>query len=187
MIKVEKISNFDPQNPGSCKNYDKEEFSKCNVEELEKIWKPLIDCNPPWISLNDQCNGDLILTGINDSSLFHKTYLAVIEIHEMVNYQEKRKCITPCTVTKALILSSEKNENRYAKASNLTYLRLDFENEVIHTTKKLAYGSSEFLIDMGSSLGLWFGLSVFGITDLGIIAFQWVQNISKRVKRKCYL
>ena len=24
-----------------------------------------------------------------------------------------------------------------------------------------------FLIDIGSSLGLWFGLSVFGVTDLG--------------------
>ena len=187
MIKVEKISNYDPQNPGSCKTYEEEEFDKCNVEELEKIWKPLINCNPPWVSPNDQCNGDLIVTGINDSSLLSKTSLAVAEIYDMENYQEKKGCITPCTVTQALILSSEKNEDRYAKASNQSFLRLDFANEVIYTTKKLAYGSSEFLIDMGSSLGLWFGLSVFGLTDLGIVAFQWIRKFKRKLKRKCFM
>ena len=82
---------------------------------------------------------------------------------------------------------SEKNEDRYAKASNRSFMRLDFANEVIYTTKKLAYGSSEFLIDMGSSLGLWFGLSVFGLTDLGIVAFQWIRKLKRKLKRKCFI
>jgi hypothetical protein len=54
---------------------------------------------------------------------------------------------------------------------------LKFDELVVHRTKVLAYGFSEFLIDMGSNLGLWFGLSVLGITDLGIMAMQWFKKI----------
>ena len=61
-----------------------------------------------------------------------------------------------------------------------TELTLTFADQVVYTTKKPAYGPSSFLIDMGSSLGLWFGLSVFGITDLGIMALQWVEKRRKK-------
>ena len=66
------------------------------------------------------------------------------------------------------------------KGSGIT---LKFADKVVYTTKKLAYGPSAFLIDMGSSLGLWFGLSVFGITDLSIFTFQWVKNKRREVMR----
>ena len=183
LIKVEQISNFDPKNPTDCKDYDTDDFDRCNDEELERIWKPLINCNPPWVSSNDQCNGHLNVTKQTANTMINKSYLTVAGVHEMVTYQEKEICITACTVTQAEISQSDKQESRYATAVNSSFLRLNFAREVICTTKKLAYGSSEFLIDMGSSLGLWFGLSVFGITDLGIIAFQWVKKLGRNLKR----
>ena len=63
---------------------------------------------------------------------------------------------------------------------------LEFDNLVVHRTKMLSYGFSDFLIDLGSSLGLWFGLSVFGITDLGIIAFQAAKKIRNDALRKMF-
>ena len=177
LIKVEQISNFDPQNPAYCKNYDGDEFDKCNDAELQQIWKPLINCNPPWVSSNNQCIVDMNVTRGTAESLYYNTYVTVVGIYEMVTHFKKESCNKACIVTQASILPSEKKKSRYATASNQTYLRLNFASEVIYTTKKFAYGPSEFLIDMGSSLGLWFGLSVFGITDLGIIAFQWFKKM----------
>ena len=61
-------------------------------------------------------------------------------------------------------------------------LTLKFDDLVVHRTKVLAYGFSDFLIDLGSSLGLWFGLSVFGITDLGMTAYQWIKKLKRETK-----
>ena len=71
--------------------------------------------------------------------------------------------------------------------SDRCVLELNFDDQVVFTTKQLAYGPSDFLIDIGSSLGLWFGLSVFGISDLGISAFQWVKNKGQEAMRKFIL
>ena len=56
------------------------------------------------------------------------------------------------------------------------FLYFTFGEEVVHRQKVLAYGSYEFLIDVGSSLGLWLGLSVFGITDLGVDLVLYVRK-----------
>ena len=41
----------------------------------------------------------------------------------------------------------------------------------------LAYDFSNYLIDIGSSLGLWFGLSVFGLADLMVMILQFANKI----------
>ena len=45
---------------------------------------------------------------------------------------------------------------------------LSFNEEVVHRQKYLAYGFYEFIIDIGSSLGLWLGLSVFGLVGMDL-------------------
>ena len=63
-------------------------------------------------------------------------------------------------------------------------LNFSFGEEVVHRQKYLAYGSYEFLIDVGSSLGLWLGLSVFGIVDLGVEMARLIKEIHmKRFKK----
>ena len=184
-IKVELISNFDPLNPVGCKSYEVDEYDKCNVGKLQKIWKPLINCNPPWVSPLDQCSDDLIITNKTAELVYNASFITVSGIYEMVTYEAMETCATPCNVAQALIQQSEMKESRYAKEKNCTYLRLNFASEVVSTTKQLAYGSSAFLVDMGSSLGLWFGLSVFGITDLGIIALQYVKQLWISISISC--
>ena len=99
----------------------------------------------------------------------------------MKNFPAKEKCYKPCTVAQSMIFFNGEDNKKIIFS---TFLTLDFINEVVYTTKKLAYGSSEFLIDMGSSLGLWFGLSVFGITDIGIITLKWVNDKRREIRRK---
>ena len=99
----------------------------------------------------------------------------------MTTYPAKESCTKPCTVTQPNIFYGKERKVEYDFLSTLV---LNFGDQVVYTTKKLAYGPSDFLIDMGSSLGLWFGLSVFGITDVGIMAFQWVKKIKHKLIRK---
>ena len=100
-------------------------------------------------------------------------------MHGKITYPAKESC-TPCTFAQPDIFYGREF---YQGWDDYT-LTLTFDDLVMYTTRKLAYGPSNFLIDIGSSLGLWFGLSVFGITDLGITAFQWVKNSRQEVMRK---
>ena len=97
LIKVEQISNFDPQTPADCQTYDAEEFYQCSDEELQQIWKPLINCNPPWVSSNDHCIHDLNLTRKIAESVFDNSYVPVASIYEMVTYLKKDICIKAST------------------------------------------------------------------------------------------
>ena len=77
-------------------------------------------------------------------------------------------CPKPCTEMKyhARIRTSGPDRN----------IKLSFNPIVQYSGKMLTYNFSSFLIDVGSSLGLWFGLSVLGLTDLSIIIFNFFKN-----------
>ena len=53
-----------------------------------------------------------------------------------------------------------------------TLLILNFKKTVRIEKSIVVYTFFNFIIDIGSSLGLWLGLSALGITDLAIDAFQ---------------
>ena len=77
----------------------------------------------------------------------------------------KDQCNKACNVTNSHVRKLQKE----------TYweyqLKLSFKKDIRYTRKMLTYDFFSFLIDIGSSLGLWFGMSVFGLTDLGIQIF----------------
>ena len=181
IVKVEQLSNFDPRNPDDCKEYVNDDYEKCIDDELQKVWKPLINCNPPWVSSKDQCDSVINITQETADSVWKKTVENIEGINDMYINPATVSCTKSCTVSQANIFYGKEEPKLHRLRSNL---QLYFADQVVYTTKKLAYGPSEFLIDMGSSLGLWFGLSVFGIADLCIMAFQWVQNVKQQVMRK---
>jgi hypothetical protein len=147
-------------------------------EEIEKVWIPLINCTPPWLSSKDQCDSlDFDIT----EDFVDKTLGMIDRIYNMITYPTTEKCKIPCTVAHNIVYGKKV---AYDPNSKRIILSIKFEDKVVYTTKKLAYGPFEFLIDMGSSLGLWFGLSVFGITDLGIAAFHWAKSNRQEVMRK---
>ena len=95
----------------------------------------------------------------------------------------KEGCTKPCTVIRNNIF---KNNEQYFGREFYAKLIFVFDDIVVLKTKMLAYGFSDFLIDMGSSLGLWFGLSVFGIKDLLIMVIQWTDKIRTGAFKKYF-
>ena len=179
VVKVEQLSSFDPFSPDSCKEYVDGEFERCVDEELQKVWKPLINCNPPWVSPQDQCTGLQNVSNAIYQELMKEPEDTWSAIFEMKTYAAKERCTKPCTLTRSNILSNGLKDRHYTSRA---YLMIMFDDLVIKHTKALGYNFSDFLIDMGSSLGLWFGLSVFGILDLGILIMQWMKKFKKAMK-----
>ena len=174
LVKVEQLSSFDPRKPDVCKEYTDGEFERCVDEELQDLWKPIIGCNPPWLSSQDQCNAILNITDVEDLVL-NRTSTTISKIQSMKNYAAKERCTKACLVTRLNIFKNRQQKSFFGPG----YLNLVFDDMVVRKTKMLAYDFSDFLIDIGSSLGLWFGLSVFGITDLGIIVIQWAEKMKR--------
>ena len=179
-VKVEQLSSYDPLSPDSCKEYADGEFERCVDEELQKVWKPLINCNPPWLSSQDQCTGLLKVSNATYSELMKEPHDTIFEILYMKTYAAKERCTKPCTLTRSNILSNGHRENNDYDPRK--FLKIKFDDLVIKHRKVIGYYFSDFLIDMGSSLGLWFGLSVFGILDLGILIMQWMKKLKKAMK-----
>ena len=173
VVKVEQLSSFDPLSPGSCREYSHGMFERCVDKELQKVWKPHIKCNPPWVSPQDQCTGLQKASNATFQELMKEPHDTTVEILDMKTYAAKGRCTKSCTLTRSTILSNGKERKTFSPSA---FLKIKFDNFVIKHTKVLGYNFSDFLIDMGSSLGLWFGLSVFGILDLVIIIMQWMKN-----------
>ena len=180
-IETKLLSNFDPRNPDVCRDYRNDDYEKCVDDELQEIWKPLINCNPPWLSSQDQCDSTFNITQDLAESIRNKTAETVHSIYWMTTFPAKERCKKSCTFSQPNVLYGKHKPGYDPVSDNM--ITLNFAEEVVYTTKKLAFRHSDFLIDMGSSLGLWFGLSVFGITDLGIMAFLWVKESRKELMR----
>ena len=81
----------------------------------------------------------------------------------------QKYCKQPCLHTRTTSLV--KNEK------GISGTVLQFNEDVVFTKKMTTYGYFEFIIDIGSSLGLWLGLSVFGLTDLFIELTDKIRKI----------
>ena len=85
------------------------------------------------------------------------------------------RCKSPCKKM-TMILSPIGEENGVGVGSSSVTLR--FDKLVKIERKMVVYTWFNFIIDVGSSLGLWLGLSAIGITDLGIsgvvLVMKWL-------------
>ena len=182
VVDVEIISNIDPKKPENCKVYTNDEFEMCVDKIFQEIWKPIVNCNPPWLSLYDQCTGKLNISDTTWKALEKQPHShTIFNLERMETGSAMEECKKASTLTQTNII--EKGTVSSEEWMKDSRLQLKIDKQVVHKTKMLGYGFSNFLIDMGSSLGFWFGLSVFGLTDLGITTVEWVKGLRVRIKK----
>ena len=86
--------------------------------------------------------------------------------------EAETKCKKPCKkMTNKITVISD----TFLTGSR-TYFKFRFKETVRVEKKVVVYTWFDFIVDVGSSLGLWLGLSALGITDLGIEAFLVVEK-----------
>ena len=143
-----------------------------------------MDCTPHWLSPNNQCSSNI--------STFNSTKSEILDLiwEQFMLHKKKwsltiaeKKCQKPCLkMTNTLSLAGESILNGH------TIVILRFDDQVRIERKIVAYTWFNFIIDVGSSLGLWLGLSALGIFDIiteaSMMAKKWLK---KRFKQVCIL
>ena len=120
-------------------------------------------CNPPFLTNTKKCSDMNWKSGINQtvsdiigkSLKFHTKFR---EIEALESFSGEGICKPPYTLLRSNVRKGKKREN------NQEYkLTLQFDETIIYSKAVFGYDFSNFLVDLGSAVGLWFGISVLGI------------------------
>ena len=104
---VEQLSHLNPRNSDDCQEYYNDDYEKCVDEELQKVWKPLINCNPPWLSSKDQC---VTVNNIQETGADSEGE-TVFGIYNMKNYPAMERCPKACTVLQPNIFYTDEEKD----------------------------------------------------------------------------
>ena len=158
---------------GECTKYgDEAEFQSyadCVADQQEQVFKPVIGCRVPLFSAPGDprnCQGRL-----NQS--FIKLYPTMQTFWETVliaGSSNTNVCLKPCKSVQAHSTLTTKESDSFAK------VLLNFETTVKVVTYHKAYGLFDLVVEVGSSLGLWIGLSALGVYDLMLMVPVNVQK-----------
>ena len=92
------------------------------------------------------------------------------------NIYKSETCLPSCTIISTT--AEEQPHNNFKERE----VSLFFNNIVEIQTTVIAYGFDSLLVEVGSSLGLWLGLSLVGVFDLIITAIEKLGNRIQSVR-----
>ncbi len=184
-IELEQHSVYNPRKPYECKHYSDDELEKCVDVAFENFTDPVFVCQPPWLTIRKQC-ADMnwrkkafktLGDRLNFLILYETFTMFLNRIIEMESSYIHKKCPVPCAVIRSKVSPG------FTKASSLPQgTWLVFKDIVLITENIISYNFSNFLIDLGSSVGLWFGISVIGLTDLCLELKNYVLQNWMKIK-----
>ena len=161
------------QGNGECTLYGEQEafktYADCISYHEDVTFRPMLGCSVPWLAGPDQaqslCVGRVNLT----EEMFKKTSMIFGRFLEGLAYrmfENSKYCLKPCTevhVTSTNIQTTKSSEGQQT-------IGFYFNANAKVTEEMMAYGLFDLLVEIGSSLGLWIGLSALGIFDLALAA-----------------
>ena len=119
----------------------------------------------PWMSKEDQCSGH-IQRFPEMEHLIEWLYSLVQSSWGGIQHTSE-SCLLPCSLLSAHATYTASGTNGVLQYN---FISLHFDERVAVERIVLSYDSATLLVEIGSSLGLWLGLSVVGIFDLLVIA-----------------
>ena len=141
----------------------------------------MLGCRPPWLSAPrhpDNCQGKIL--GENIQKKAWKRNINEFELNYIVSGKaHTENCLKPCKGLLAYSKLIRSDDFRTEIAETI----LSFSKEVKVTKHVRIYGLFELVVDVGSSLGLWIGLSIVGVFDLVLDAGIFIKKRSCNDKR----
>ena len=133
---------------------------------------PLLGCMPPWMSKNRQCEGYIS----NNPSNYHtNTTMKTLIYNNLIGQDfSLEACKVPCHQMK--ITSRLLKELASSARPNLF---LNFDRRVEKHYSVQNYDAFDFIVEVGSALGLWLGLCVASIFDLILDSRKLFKSICK--------
>ena len=176
---------------GDCINYGEGaqymSYADCVAQEHAEIFTPILGCQPPWLSAPDHpdnCQGQIPMTPEQFEDWSSKRRDFMIDVKNR-GKGDSGNCLKPCT---GLFADSK----LFIEERNAAFAYLTFVKQVKVTRYVRSYGIFELVVDVGSSLGLWIGLSIVGVFDLVLDAvitirkrfYERQQNTGKSIMPK---
>ena len=149
---------------GSCFDYTNHEhksYSDCVDAEMRNKILPTLGCMIPWMSRTDACAGHIQRMPKHEALL--EWIINLLENSWGGIQYKSHACPLPCT------LFSAYSTFQASVISNGNKIFLHFSEDIIVRKIVLAYDSTALLVEIGSCLGLWLGLSVVGIVDIVVL------------------
>ena len=154
------------------------DFAKCVDNKIQEEFRQNnIKCVPPWLSKDKQCD-DIYPRDFygNFENVFQKNFIDMLSIFSNIRIEED--CRKSCKET--IYAVNDKGARKHF-AGGAT---ISLQQKVIVTEKVPNYNGFQFIIDVGSSLGLWLGLSILQLHDIIVKGVQFIKNSSiiKKIK-----
>ena len=146
-----------------------EDYNKCIDDKLHNLFSGNPNCTPPWLSTVNQCDGTYSQKHFVINPTFSKQI--VLPLLNFGNNKIEADCRKSCE-TKHYHVDVRGETSKGSK--HHAYITVD---QKVSVTEKVAnYSPFQFIIDVGTGLGLWLGLSVLGIHDLVVTALDYGKN-----------
>ena len=167
-------------NDGSCTNYPTKQFtnySDCIDTVIRKEMMPVMGCMVPWVSNKDVCKQPLV-RGPETKAIASWLRYIIINAYGGIHY-EHHLCPLPCSVLKARAIFRQSGSGLVYQQHN--QLELHFQASMDVERILIAYGIMDLLVETGSCIGLWLGLSIVGVFDMAAIAVQLAAKLFKQL------
>ena len=167
---------------GSCVDYPDanghKSYADCVEEENQRKILPVLGCMPPWLSDRSPCNKPFLKT--TDEHEQTQQWITNILTRSKTGYHyEAESCTRPCT--QISVHTTFQDVVHYTNPKFQLRFNLFFDETIKVERVVLAYGTIDLLVEVGSCLGLWLGLSVVGIFDIGVLVCVKFRNIKSHV------
>ena len=162
-------------------------FKECVDDAVNNKFSRNPGCTPPWLSPNNHCNDTIPYpAGVENYNFipnFHDDY--ILNVLTLKQSKVETKCRKYCkTLTSEVKIRETADMNTFSIQTgwnNGGDARISFNPKVRVTETSFNYGLFQYVIDVGSSLGLWLGLSVLGLYDLGEVAVDYIMyNVERK-------
>ena len=170
-ITIEEVYKLEES--GECTNYGDaakfKTYADCVADEHKRLLKPIIGCTPPWTTaLDDQdaCSGLVTSDVVSFRRKWHELDKR-ISMSSMVDHSTA--CLKPCFEVKI------KSKFLKAKETKRKSVSLNFKKVVKVTRYVKTYSLIDLIVEIGSCLGLWIGLSALGVFDLVLDTALWLK------------
>ena len=162
----------------SCTDYDRihSSYGDCIETAMKQNFLNWYNCLPPWLSTNTSLvceQGKTLSIPVEETFTFIENEF--ISFHAGHDLKSLEHCLPPCI---AMGLKSEM-VNLRSKRLFKSYINIKMMNEVVVHTDTFAYDVFSLVVDLGSALGLWLGLSAISI-------FDYMLEMYEALKQKQY-
>ena len=160
----------------TCTDYTKtkQNYQECIRTLIKQKFREIYGCLPPWVPANETEN--ICKTEMRWKKNTNNVFQFVNEILDNREVEMFKQCLLPC-VSMKMKLQRTRHETNWPEHVRFTVHSKAWANK---RTEFHSYNGFNFIVDFGSALGLWMGLSCLSILDQVLENWVLMQNYWKK-------